>query len=256
MWDDDGNAWYIPCYGYNIEKISPHDQPWNRAIFHYEGPTSFDIDGILAHGDGSWNYIDRFCVPQNHFYWASETGTYECTDFTDQLTTYNLMTIYIDIWHRESFHEFRFYNGTVLSSSIQNINITARGRTENYAEKAVLTLYWNWYTYECTISFNNTVTSYSCDVSDLNLSNSNCPKYAYAVGVEMYSGPMPYIESISVTDEDGTIQIMNKTISTNQSAIAVDFTTVWSRGSLDVYRYDLNSMCFLGSRLFVFCYLH
>ena len=218
-----------------------------RAIFHYEGNSSFDIDGITFWGESiGWNSIDQFCVPQNHFYWASQTGTYECTDLTDQLTIYNSMTLVIYYGYR-SFFIGKRYNGGVFTAPIKYINITARGRTKDCTEEAVLTLYWNWHIYRCSILFNDNTTSYSCGGAELNLTTNNCSEYAFAVGLEIHDGVIPYIDSISITDEDSNTQIMNETISTNESSIIVDFSTVWSGTTIDIYNREVNSMCFLAT---------
>ena len=236
--------------------ISPYDHADNRAIFHYEGPSSFDIDGFLAvTADGGWHFTDQFVVPQNHFYWASETGTYEFTGFSGQLTTYNLMTIYIDSYYREYYLGERS-SGAISPASIEYINISARAPAKDYIEEAMLTLYWNWYTYRCSILFSNITTSYSCGVAELNLTTINCPEYAFAVGVDVHDDRIPYIDSISVTDEDGNTHIMTETLCVNESSIIVDFTTVWSETTLEIYNLDFNSTCFVSTGPFTLRYLH
>ena len=253
QWDDWNKAWYILCDSSHIE-ISPLDHP-DRAILHYEGNTTFDIVGLTAyvHKYTQYRSINRICVPQNHFYWASETGTHECTTYSDQLTVYNSLTLYIDYFFRELSWGWYFFNGAVFTPSIRFINITAKGLTRHYPQEATLILYWNWYSYRCSISFNNMTESYSCNAAELNLTTTTCPEYAFAVGLNMHDEVLPNIFSISITDEDGATQIMNETIYTNQSSIVVDFTTVWSQTDLDVYTHDLDSTCFLdtGSSVFL-----
>ena len=257
QWDTEIHAWYIPCDTSNIEAISIPKNAANPVIFHYEGPTSFVVNGISGYHSNLWHHLDRFCVPQNHFYWASKTGTKKCVDVSDPLTTYSPMTLYIDLEWRAMLTHAWWYNGIVSAASIAYINISARAPTneyrDEYTEEVILNLYWNRKVYKCSISLSNFTTSYSCDAADLLLLSSNCSESAFAVGLKYddYDVGSLQIDFISVTDEDGNTKIMNETIFTNHSAIIVDLSSVWSEKTLDIYHRDLNTLCFVTTGLIV-----
>ena len=253
--------WYHECNitdpsSPDIQIISPPANEVNRIIIRYKGDTSLTIDGIHWI-DNVEHRIDEFCVPQNHFYWASESGITECYDFDDDFTVFNpSMTIYIDYeWDRyETFLDFGdYYNGFISPAFISNISITARTYKGCNVDKTTLKLYWGRNIYECTIWLNSTTMTHSCNDTKLELVQSNCTQRAFAVGVTTEDDSGFAVDAISLVDEDGNIQTMD-TAACFDRAVIVDFSTVWKGNVIDIYALDTNadSMCFESTSYSVF----
>ena len=221
----------------------------NRAIVRYDGDTSFNIYGIEWHIDDHVHKIDQFCVPRNHFYWASESGTTECTEFSDSFSIYNpSMTIYIDYEWREENNGQR-YNARVSPASVSNLSLNANIFSGLNHAQTTLRLYWDQNTYECTIWLTNTSSTHFCDDATLDLVTSNCTESAFAVGVTTKDDSGFVIESIGITDENGNVQTMDAAARCDEkglSGLIVDFSTVWNEGEASIYVFNTTEipLCF------------
>lgn len=238
----------------DVQLVSPSADEVNRAVVRYTGDVVFRIYGIWWENDGN-HRIDKFCFPQNHFYWASETGTIECSDFDDYFAIgIPSMTVYIDYeWREKITFVADYYNGFISPPLATQFSITANVFNEENDHQTTLRLYWDRSIYECIIWLNNKTMTHSCIESELELVESSCTKSAFAVGVATNDGSDFAIESISITDEDGNIQTMNKSACFGKEVI-VDFSTVWGGSTINIYPLDLNSdsKCFDSSSYVVY----
>ena len=238
--------YYLGCEAEVIQAISPIDFVANRAIFRYTGNTSFDIYGIRWDQDGDTHYIDEFAIPRNHFYWASTSGTIDCNCYQTYFNVYNpSMTIYVDYEWRE-YDDVERYNGRVSPASVSNLSLNASKFSGSHDDEITVRLYWDQSIYECTLWLTNASSTHFCDNSTLDLVASNCSGSAFGVGVTNNDGNGFEIESISITDEDGTIQSVTIPACYDEQSVIVDFTTVWGGNGTNVYALGANSssICF------------
>lgn len=224
-------------------------------VLSYNGSTEFEIYGIYWAQDGVEHRIDQFCIPPNHFYLATESGTTQCTDFESSFTINNpTMTMYIDYSYR-GYDDGPRYNGVISPAIITDLSVTASTFSESNDDQITLRLYWDRNIYECFIWLTSTAKTFSCNESDFNLVQSNCNESAFAVGVAPEDDSVYEIESISLTDEDGNIQVMNISACYGRAMI-IDFTTVWGGTSINIYPLEVNSdsMCFDSKSYYISCH--
>lgn len=239
--------YYYQCNtngNYGIESTEATE----TVILRYAGNSDFRVDKI-AWQDFFTTAVTSFCVPQNHYYWASETGITHCTD-SDTLNIYNPSTFYIAYSTTDAVSTNGNYNdvqGIVSPAKVSEFTITASvlsaDSDNDESTTFAVRIHWDLEVYKCIITLSTSSTTYSCDEASLSLETANCSESAFAMELTQRNTDAVRVTSISITDEDGNTFAISNTICFAESSIAVDFSTVWSNDDLSVYHVEGDALC-------------
>ena len=230
--------------------------PTDRLTVEYVGSSHFNLTRFFfsnwkLYNDTNYHiqsayYLQSYCVPSNHYIWASETGSSNCSEM-DSLSVYGTTTFYIDYEFGGTESWYAKLNGTVSPAKISELTVTAKLIGDSGDRNVTLNVYWDRIIYQCIFAEDSGrhYTTYTCEDSMLDLITDNCSERAFAVGLAFNSSSGLDVRSISLEDEDGSIYVINDTLCMTDKSVVVDFSTVWDGDDgLDVYSFSANGSCF------------
>ena len=216
-------------YYFWTENISSSEEYTGKQLtFRYSGLvgdiTPFTVNQIAFYDDDlGWYYLAHsFCIPSNHWRWATDTGTVECINDTLSIHTTSA-TFYINYSESQECHNGSCpMSATVSPAKVTDLTLIT---LDPMGDDVSVQLHWDRSVYQC-ISTKNSALSAAGHYECTDEISSDCSQIAFAVGISQTAGNLIQIKSLNVTDEDGITFSMTQTLCFDGSHIVVDLTTI------------------------------
>ena len=241
--------YYFECYNDAIESADATE----NMVLRYTGDSDFTVDKIVYFywlNSITWYRVTvyLFCVPENHYHWASERWTTHCTD-TTSLDIFSPSSSFYIAYNITDSQSNQNLKGVVSPGKVSKWMVTAHSLSavsdddNDDTATLVIGLQWDRYVYKCTIQLSTTSNTYTCyeGASYATLETTNCSESAFAVEFTSNNSQVQ-IDSIIVMDEDDRFHKVVEPICFAGS-IVVDYSTVWSDDDLEVYQIEQNALC-------------